>query len=308
MAKSFSQLRKNKQQRLKELNEAVETETTASYKNKDDRYWKLTRDDAGNGSALIRFLDAPKEEDWAWVRYFDHGFQGPGGWYIEKSLTTLGKPDPVSEYNRTLWQSDIKANKDQARKQKRRLHYVSNILVVKDPKNPENDGKVFLFRYGKKIFEQLQVVMSPETDELTGETPEAINPFCMWEGANLKLRVRQADGYPNYDKSEFEDTSPIFEDAEDPRYEQLWESQHSLQALIAEDQFKSYEQLKARLDRVLGVGLPKTGSTGAATNAAAETAEEVEEAEEYDTDSEELSDDSTEEEGLEFLKQLAADS
>jgi len=307
MSKSFSQLRKNRNSRLQELNKAVDEEKTPSYKQNDDRFWKLTRDDAGNGSALIRFLDAPKDEDWAWVRYFDHGFQGPGGWFIEKSLTTIGKSDPVSELNRSLFQTGIKANEEQAREQKRRLHYVSNILVIKDPKNSDNDGKVFLFRYGKKIFELLQGVMSPETDELDPDnTPDEINPFCMWEGANLKLRVRMADKYPAYDKSSFEDCSAIFP-KDDAQYEKLWESQHSLQDLISEDKFKTYEQLQARLNRVLGTGLPDVSrnvkaETSTITSA---TVEEVE----LD-DAEDLGDsgDETEAEGLEFLEKLAADS
>ena len=163
----------------------------------DDRFWKPELDKSGNGFAIIRFLPTPEGEEMPWVSYWDHGFQGPGGWYIEKSLTTLGKQDPVSEYNTQLWNTGIEANKEQARKQKRRLHYVSNIYVVSDPKNPDNEGKVFLYRYGKKIFEQLKEAISPAFED-----EAAINPFDLrGEGANFKIKIRKVDGYWNYDKS-----------------------------------------------------------------------------------------------------------
>ena len=175
---------------------------TKSYN--DDRYWKIDLDKTGNGYAVVRFLPASQGEDMPWVQYFDHGFQGPGGWYIEKSLTTLNQKDPVSEHNTELWNSGLESNKDIARKQKRRLHYVSNILVVSDPTHPENEGKVFLFRYGKKIFEMLKDRMQPQ---FADETP--LNPFDLWEGADFKIKVRKVDGYWNYDKSEFAAPKPL---------------------------------------------------------------------------------------------------
>jgi hypothetical protein len=190
-----------------------------------------------------------------WVQYFDHGFQGPGGWYIEKSLTTLNEKDPVSEHNTELWNSGLESNKDIARKQKRRLHYVSNILVVSDPTHPENEGKVMLFRYGKKIFEMLKDRMQPQFQD---ETP--MNPFDLWEGADFKIKVRKVDGYWNYDKSEFNAPKALSED--DAQMEAVWNSQHSLAEVISPDQFKSYDELKQKLDRVLGM----TASTATAAS------------------------------------------
>ena len=230
---------------------------TKSYN--DDRYWKIDLDKTGNGYAVVRFLPATQGEDMPWVQYFDHGFQGPGGWYIEKSLTTLNEKDPVSEHNTELWNSGIEANKDIARKQKRRLHYVSNILVVSDPTHPENEGKVMLFRYGKKIFEMLKDRMQPQFQD---ETP--LNPFDLWEGADFKIKVRKVDGYWNYDKSEFAASKPLSED--DGQLEAIWNSQHSLQDVIAPKEFKSYDELKQKLDRVLGI----TASTATAASVASD--------------------------------------
>ena len=215
----------------------------------DDRFWKIEMDKSGNGYAEVRILPAPNGEDMPWVQYWDHGFQGPGGWYIEKSLTTLNKQDPVSEYNTELWNSGVEANKDIARKQKRRLHYVSNIYVVSDPAHPENEGKVFLYRFGKKIFEMLKDKMQPQFED---ETP--VNPFDLWEGANFKIKLRKVDGFWNYDKSEFSAAAPLFDN--DDQLEATWNSQHSLQGVIAPDQFKSYDELKEKLDRVLGLAVP----------------------------------------------------
>jgi len=203
----------------------------------DDRFWKPDVDKAGNGYAILRFLPAPTGEDVPFVRIWDHGFQGPGGWYIEKSLTTLGLPDPVSEYNSKLWNSGIESNKAIVRAQKRRLSYYSNILVVKDPTRPDNEGKVFLFKYGKKIFDKLNEAMHPEFSDET-----AVNPFDLWEGANFKLKIRQVEGYRNYDKSEFDKPSPISTD--DAELKKIWESEHSLQELVAVKHFKSYDELK----------------------------------------------------------------
>ena len=225
----------------------------------DDRYWKIDLDKTGNGYAVVRFLPASQGEDMPWVQYFDHGFQGPGGWDIEKSLTTLNQKDPVSEHNTELWNTGLEANKDIARKQKRRLHYVSNVLVVSDPTHPENEGQVKLFRYGKKIFEMLKDKMQPQFED---ETP--MNPFDLWEGADFKIKVRKVDGYWNYDMSEFATPKPLSDD--DAKLEAIWNSQHSLQEVIAPDQFKSYDELKQKLDRVLGM----TASTATAASTASD--------------------------------------
>ena len=211
----------------------------------DDRLWKPEMDKTGNGYAVIRFLPAPDGEDLPWVKMYSHGFQGPGGWYIENSLTTIGQKDPVSEYNRTLWNSGNDKDKEIVRKQKRKLSYYANIYVVKDPANPANDGNVFLFKFGKKIFDKIMAAMQPEFED---EIP--INPFDFWQGANFKLKIRKVDGYWNYDKSEFDSPSALLDD--DDALEALWKTQHSLAAMTAADQFKTYEQLQTRLDYVLG--------------------------------------------------------
>ena len=215
----------------------------------DDRLWKLEVDKAGNGYAVIRFLPAPDGEELPWAKVWSHAFQGPGGWYIENSLTTLGGKDPVSEYNRLLWNSGNDADKDLARKQKRKLTYISNIYVVKDPTNPENEGKVFLYKFGKKIFDKLTAAMQPEFED-----EEAIDPFDFWKGANFKLKAKNVAGYRNYDSSEFSATSALLDD--DDALEALWKKQYSLEEFTTADQFKSYGDLEKRLNAVLNTSRP----------------------------------------------------
>ncbi len=211
----------------------------------DDRLWKLDVDKSGNGYAVIRFLPAPDGEDLPFVKVYSHAFQGPGGWLIDNCLTTLNQKCPVCEHNSGLWNSGIDANKEVARKQKRKLTYMSNIYVVKDPTNPENEGKVFLFKYGKKIFDKLTEAMQPEFED---ETP--IDPFDFWKGANFKLKAKNVAGYRNYDSSEFAASAPLLDD--DDVMEAVWKKQYSLAELVAADQFKSYDELKKRLEYVLG--------------------------------------------------------
>jgi len=246
MTNSFAALKKARSSSFDKLNDQLQKMTSGSYSNEDELYWKPDVDKAGNGYAVIRFLPAPQGEDMPFVRLWNHGFQGPGGWYIENSLTTLGQDDPVSEYNSELWNSGIEANKEIVRKQKRRLSYISNILVVKDPANPQNEGQVFLFKYGKKIFDKLNDVMNPQFPD---EQP--INPFDFWEGADFNLKIRKVEGYRNYDKSEFASPSPVSGD--DAELEALWQKQHSLQEIIDPKNFKSYNELKAKLYKVLGL-------------------------------------------------------
>ena len=212
----------------------------------DDRLWKPEVDKAGNGYAVIRFLPAPDGEDLPWAKLYTHAFQASGGWYIENSLTTLGQKDPVSEHNSQLWNSGVDSDKEVARKQKRKLSYYSNVYVVKDPSNPSNEGKVFLFRYGKKIFDKITAAMQPEFED-----EQAINPFDFWAGANFKIKIKKVAGYWNYDSSEFAAPAPLLDD--DDAMETIWKSEYSLAELIAPDQFKSYEDLKKRLDYVLGL-------------------------------------------------------
>ena len=211
----------------------------------DDRLWKLDVDKSGNGYAVIRFLPAPENEDPPFVKLYSHAFQGPGGWYIENSLTTLGQKDPVSEYNSQLWNNGTDAGKEMARKQKRKLTYISNIYVVKDPANPENEGKTFLYKYGKKIFDKLTAAMQPEFED-----EEAIDPFDFWQGANFKLKAKNVAGYRNYDSSEFAAVSPLLDD--DDAMESIWKKELSLSEFVAPDQFKTYDELKVRLEYVLG--------------------------------------------------------
>lgn len=247
MAIDFSQLKKSRQNQFDKLtSELTKLNTPATGSSDDDRFWRPDVDKAGNGYAVVRFLPAPVGEDVPFVRVWDHGFQGPGGWYIEKSLTTIGKADPVSEYNTQLWNSGIESNKDLVRKQKRRLTFISNVYVVKDPANPHNEGKVFLYKYGKKIFDKLNEAMNPQFDD---EKP--VNPFDLWEGANFKLKIRNVEGYRNYDKSEFDSTGPLLDD--DEQLEKIWRTEYPLQTFLDPVNFKSYEELKEKLNRVIGL-------------------------------------------------------
>jgi hypothetical protein len=258
MSTSFADLKRSRPS-IEELTNQVNKSlgTNQSQQNgPDDRIWKPTVDKAGNGYAIIRFLPAPSGEDVPFVRVWDHGFQGPTGqWYIESSLTTIGEKDPVSEYNSQLWNSGIESNKDQVRKQKRRLSFYSNIYVVKDPGNPDNEGKVFLYKYGKKIFDKLNTLMNPEF-----EGDEPVNPFDFWEGANFKLKIRQVGGYRNYDSSEFDRSSALKDD--DGELEAIWKSQYGLQDFVDPKNFKPYDELKAKLYRVLALDAGAAIATG----------------------------------------------
>ena len=260
---SFANLKRNRSDFAK-LTKAVEQTTQSSEGgSKDDtRFWQPEVDKAGNGMAVIRFLPAPQadgDDALPWVRVFSHGFQGPGGWLIDNCLTTLNEKCPVCEHNNTLWNSGIEANKDIARKQKRKLSYVANILVISDPSNKENEGQVKLFKFGKKIFDKITEAMNPE---FADETP--VNPFDLWEGANFKLKIRNVEGYRNYDKSEFAEKSALY-DGDDAKLEELWKSEFGLKEFLERKNFKSYEQLKQRLDKALGfdgaVSTPKTKAT-----------------------------------------------
>jgi len=250
---SFANLKRSSGSSLEKLSKAVESmNSSSSYNDGEEKYWKPELDKAGNAFAVIRFLpSSPQDGDdgLPWCKYYDHGFQGTGGWYIEKSLTSIGQQDPCSEYNSQLWSSGIEANKELARKQKRRLHYVSNVYIVKDPKHPENEGKTFLFRYGKKIMEKITQAMNPQFED-----DKAIDPFDLWSGANFKLKVRKVDGYQNYDLSEFDSAGPLKED--DDELEKIWKGQYSLLEILDPKNFKSYDELKTKLDRVIGLSSP----------------------------------------------------
>ena len=244
---SFAELKK--QSRLGNLTAKLVKEVEKMNKTSsmgDDRFWKIERDKSGNGYAVIRFLPSPQGEDDPYVQVWSHAFQGPGGWYIENSLTTLGGKDPLGELNTQLWATGNKSDQEVVRQRKRKLSYYSNIYVVKDPAHPENEGKVFLFKYGKKIFEKISSALKPEFED---ESPT--DAFDLWTGANFKLKVRMADGYPNYDKSEF-GTPSVLGGFEDEDLEELWKKCNSLKEFVSPENFKSYDQLKTRLDAVLG--------------------------------------------------------
>ena len=248
---SLSNLKKGSS--LDKLKKAVEQSSAGGggAKSADDRFWQPDVDAAGNGYAVIRFLDTPAvdgEDGLPWVQIWSHGFQGPGGWYIENSLTTMGKNDPVSEYNTVLWNSGIEANKEIARKQKRKLTYIANVLVISDAKRPQNEGKVFLYKFGKKIFDKIKEKLEPQ---FADETP--LNPFDFWKGANFKVKIRQVEGYRNYDKSEFEAAAPLL-NGDDAQIEKVWKSAHSLKDFLKPENFKTYDELKAKLNKVLGAG------------------------------------------------------
>ena len=295
MAQSFAALKKSRSSSLSKLvTETAKINTPAEGSNEDNRFWTPTVDKAGNGYAVIRFLPEPKGEDLPWVRVFSHGFQGPSGkWYIENSLTTFNEKDPVSEYNSTLWNNGTEAGKEQARKQKRRLSYIANIYVVKDPSNPENEGTVRLYKFGKKIFDKLNEKMNPEFEDET-----ATNPFDFWEGADLKLKIRNVEGYRNYDKSEFAEVSPLL-DGDDDKLEKVYESMFSLQEFLDRKHFKTYNELQAKLDMVLGL----SGSTPAPS---VKTAEEnvVEMPKQKEVSAPKIDSD---DENLSFFEKLAED-
>ena len=253
---SFANL-KRQSGNLDKLSKAIEAlNTSTEGSDKPDNFWKCEVDKAGNGMATIRFLPASAadgEDGLPWVKIFSHGFQGPGGWLIDNCLTTKDQKCPVCEHNSALWNSGIEANKDIVRKQKRKLNYIANVYIVSDPKHPENEGQVKLFKFGKKIFDKITEAMNPQFED---ETP--INPFDLWKGANFKLKIRKVEGYQNYDKSEFESPSALLSD--DEELEKIWKSEYSLTEMVADKEFKSYDTLKQRLDKVLGLNgeAPKT--------------------------------------------------
>ena len=290
-----------KQDSLDKLLGAVKTENAPQEKKSyvDERLWKPELDKTGNGYAVIRFLPAVKGEELPWVKVWNHAFQGPTGqWYIENSLTTIGQKDPVSELNTQYWNTGLESDKEIARKQKRKLQYFSNIYVVEDPKHPENNGKVFLFRFGKKIFDKIMEAMQPAFDDEV-----AINPFDFWMGANFKLKIRKVDGFWNYDKSEFETASVLFDD--DDKLEKVWKKQYALTEFSAPTNFKSYDELKKLLDAVL-TGTVTVGSAATTSVTVDEPTETVTvDTKEEPAPSVSVSDD--EDDSISYFEKLAED-
>lgn len=302
---SFSDLKKKKgsagltdlQNKLEELDKK-----DGKKFEKDPRFWSLKRGKDGVGAAVIRFLPASEGETDPFVRLLEYSFKGPGGWYIEKSLQNISRKDPVNDLFSELWNSGIEANKERAKKLKRRTIFISNILVLKDPANPENEGKIFLFQYGKQIFDMINSAMFPEQDELDEDVKEGVNVFCPWEGASLKLRIKTVDKIPNYLSSEFSSPSPLF-GGDDAKIEALWKEQYPLAEFTDPEKYKSYENLQKRLDRVLCLSLPNKAKKSAPSsvedvqsvatlaNKTEEAAEDVKESElEQDTDDDEDAD------------------
>ena len=270
-----------------------------SNKNKyqDDRLWKIEMDKTGNGYAVIRFLPASNGEDMPWQRVWSHAFQDKGGWYIENSLTTLGQKDPVSEENTRLWNTGVDSDKEIARKRKRKLSYYANILVVSDPKHPENEGQVKLFKFGKKIFDKITEALQPAFED---EKP--INPFDFWKGANFKLKLRKVDGYWNYDKSEFEGVSQIKESDDDIKA--IWEKQYPLKPFVAPDNFKSYDELKSKLHRVIS-GTTSAETVETADLPPAQSAAPVKSAEVAQPKSSDMKIDDSDDDTLDYFSKLA---
>lgn len=241
----FSDLKKKSKNGMDDLIKKMEDQTKAKEGYKDDRFWRPEQDKSGNGFAIIRFLPPVDGEELPWVKVYNHAFQGPGGWYIENSLTTIGQKDPVGELNNQLWNSGLESDKDLARVRKRKLTYIANVYIVSDPANPSNEGKVFLYKFGTKIFEKIQEAMKPQfADE------EPVNPFDFWKGANFRIKIRKVGGYTNYDKSEFDSQTALSDD--DAKMEKIWKSQHALLPFLSSENFKSYEELKTRMQEVLG--------------------------------------------------------
>jgi|6_EtaG_2_1085325.scaffolds.fasta_scaffold73206_2 hypothetical protein len=297
----MSSYKKSNKKSLQNLVDEASKMETRGGKAEDGRYWQPEADKAGNGRAVIRFLIAPDDEDFPWARYWQHGFKGANGWYIENCPTTIGKNCPLCEHNNTLWNSEVKANEEIARKQKRKLYYVSNILVVDDPANKDNNGKVFLFRYGKKIWEKIHELMVP-----VFEDEVARDPFDMDKGANFNLRFRKKDGYRNYDKSSFDDSTPVAESEDE--INAIWNQEYSLLDILDHSNFKSHDQLSERLSRVLG------NVTSAATTdddevapppkaAAAKAPKTAEDEAPWDSSGEDTEDD----DNLKFFQELAKD-
>lgn len=271
MALSFAELKKQRAVTREKLSGELTKLNSNSNTDKDDRFWYPETDKAGNGYAVVRFLPAPEGEDVPFVRLWQHSFQGPGGWYIENSLTTIGQQDPIAEYNTQLWNSTTDDNgpaRQQVRKQKRKLIYISNVYIIKDPANPANEGKVKLFKYGAQVFDKLNEAMNPQYED---ESP--MNPFDLWEGANFKIKIRQVEGYRNYTKSEFDDAEPL--DDDEDAMEEIWKKAYSLQEQISPDKFKTYDQLKVALERALKK--PSAVFTKAAEDTPDEPEEDIDE-------------------------------
>lgn len=278
---TFSQLKKNSgsKNNLERLTKYAEELGGNKKRQADERFWYPAVDKAGNGSALIRFLPTPDGGQHEFVRLFTHGFQEKR-WFIENCPTTIGGKCPVCEHNSELWNTGVEAHKALVRGsgnkagRKRQLSYIANIYVIKDPANPENEGKVFLFRYGKKIHDMIQFAMKPPADGI--EEIDPIDPYDLWEGANFKMVIRNVDGRRNYDKSGFLASTPLMKD--DAKLEEIWKSEYDIEEFVSKGSFKDYNTLMTQFNAALGAVAPQT------------TRQAVEEVEEQWSKTDELND------------------
>lgn len=300
---SFNELKKKSKNNMTDLIKKMEDQTKKT-DYKDDRYWRPEIDKSGNGFAIIRFLPEVENEDCPWAKVYSHTFRGPGGWYIENCLTTISQKDPVTELNTQLWNSGVESDKNLARDRKRKLNYTSNIYVVSDPSNPQNEGKVFLYKYGSKIFEKLQEVMKPEFKD-----EEAINPFDFWKGANFRLKIRKVAGYTNYDKSEFDSSSPLCK-GDDAELEKVWKSQHPLTEFTNSSNFKTHQELKDRLYEVLGGDIRAASNVGYDKTAEDISESDIKEKKPFNIKSKKLTEENVDEEtdALDYFSKLAEES
>jgi len=300
---SFNDFKKKSKNNMTDLIRKMEDQNKKT-DYKDDRFWRPEIDKTGNGFAIIRFLPEVENEDCPWAKVYSHAFRGPGGWYIENCLTTISQKDPVSELNTQLWNSGVESDKNLARDRKRKLNYTSNIYVVSDPSNPQNEGKVFLYKYGAKIFEKLQEVMKPEFKD-----EEAINPFDFWKGANFRLKIRKVAGYTNYDKSEFDSSSPLCK-GDDADLEKVWKSQHPLTEFTNSSNFKTHQELKDRLYEVLGGDIRAASNVGYDKTAEDISESDIKEKKPQDFKSKKLPEQNVDEEtdALDYFSKLAEES
>ena len=300
---SFNDFKKKSKSNMTDLIRKMEDQNKKT-DYKDDRFWRPEIDKTGNGFAIIRFLPEVENEDCPWAKVYSHAFRGPGGWYIENCLTTISQKDPVSELNTQLWNSGVESDKNLARDRKRKLNYTSNIYVVSDPSNPQNEGKVFLYKYGAKIFEKLQEVMKPEFKD-----EEAINPFDFWKGANFRLKIRKVAGYTNYDKSEFDSSSPLCK-GDDVELEKVWKSQHPLTEFTNSSNFKTHQELKDRLYEVLGGDIRAASNVGYDKTAEDISESDIKEKKPLNIKSKKLTEENVDEEtdALDYFSKLAEES
>jgi hypothetical protein len=300
---SFNELKKKSKNNMTDLIKKMEDQIKKT-DYKDDRYWRPEIDKSGNGFAIIRFLPEVENEDCPWAKVYSHTFRGPGGWYIENCLTTISQKDPVTELNTQLWNSGVESDKNLARDRKRKLNYTSNIYIVSDPSNPQNEGKVFLYKYGSKIFEKLQEVMKPEFKD-----EEAVNPFDFWKGANFRLKIRKVAGYTNYDKSEFDSSSPLCK-GDDAELEKVWKSQYPLTEFTNSSNFKTHQELKDRLYEVLGGDIRAASNVGYDKTAEDISESDIKEKKPQDFKSKKLPEQNVDEEtdALDYFSKLAEES